>query len=325
MSMRFTTILLIAIICLGGLQTAVEMDPSSPATVFLIPCSEYYTTHEPISIDSDQDFVDNGFSGNGSLNSPYIIEGLNITSSIFMGSAISVRDTYAHFVIRDCYILSAYIGILVVDAASGTGSIENNTCLSSSGDGGGISVGMDNCTISRNRCMNWGQGIHLNDASRCLISSNNISDSTYQGINIRYSDNNTISGNRILNSSQHGLLFVGTSSFNVAYNNTFIENGNVAMYNIDGERTGNLISQGYDEGSNNVWHDIETETGNLWSDYSGNGSYAIDGPANNVDLYPIKYQPFQDNSDTIITIILIASISALAVILVLIGYRRLNK
>jgi parallel beta-helix repeat protein len=180
---------------------------------------------------------------------------------------------------------------------------------------------MMNCTISENRCVNWAQGIHLNQASKCIISGNNVSDSTYQGINIRYSDNNTIIKNRIINSTEHGLVFVGTSEFNVVYNNTFINNGNVAEYTIDGERSGSLSSQGYDEGSDNVWYDTNSNTGNIWSDYSGFGSYAIDGPAHSIDPYPSSLEPYQVH----IIIFSILTVSVLAIFLLVVGYRRMRR
>ncbi|MHA2211891.1 MAG: NosD domain-containing protein, partial [Candidatus Thorarchaeota archaeon] len=156
-----------------------------------------------------------------------------------------------------------------------------------SGDGAGIVVwGTQNCTIVGNRLSNLSQGIHLNEAGRNYISSNNITDNNYQGINIRYSHFNTITGNTIANSSQHGLALVGTSSHNVIHHNQFVNNGEEETYLIDGERMGELTSQGFDEGSNNTWYDSATEGGNWWSDYSGSGSYVMDGPSNAVDQYP---------------------------------------
>lgn len=309
-------------LCLTILQPTTRINFGEPQVSYSIGNSVYYSAHASISIDSDQDFIDYGFVGNGSVENPFRIERLNITSSVSLGKAVSVRDTHAYFIIRDCYIVSEYIGIALLHVATGTGSIVNNTVISASGNGGGIVIQSGNCTISENRCVNFIQGIHLNEASHCRILKNDISNSNYQGINIRYSDNNTLIGNRIFNSTEHGLALVGTSTFNVVYNNTFIDNGNVAEYNIDGERTGDLTSQGYDEGSNNTWYDVNTNTGNLWSDYSGSGSYAIDGPASSVDPYPTIAQSSQDNTIIIISIL---TISVLAMVLIVVGSRRLHR
>ncbi len=250
--------------------------------------SSYFEEHDPISIESNSDFISCASQGSGTQSDPFVIERLNITAVGLQSAAISIRSTTAYFVVKDCYILSEYIGIRCLDTAAGTGLILNNTCISTAWEGGGIvAVDLFNCTIDRNRCCGFSQGIHLNHADRCTITSNNISDSTYQGMNIRYSSNNAIAFNRIENSSEHGLVFVGTSSFNTVFQNVFADNGRVDTYTIDGERSGNLTSQGYDEGSNNIWYDKEHEIGNWWSDYSGTGHYAIDGPASAIDLYPI--------------------------------------
>ena len=320
MNLRCTSLFLAVILCISISQSTTGANQTEPLVPHSIVSSEYYTVHEPISIDNDQGFIDYGFPGDGSAENPYRLERLSITSNASLGKAVSVRDTHSYFIIRDCHIVSEYMGIALLDIAAGSGLIFNNTLISASGGGGGITVETINCTISENRCVNWAQGIHLNQASQCIISRNNVSDSTYQGINIRYSDNNTIVGNRIINSTQHGLVFVGTSSFNLVYNNTFINNGNVAEYTIDNDQSGNLRSQGYDEGSDNIWYDMTSKTGNIWSDYSGFGSYAIDGPANGFDLYPISSQPSQ-----VYIVITFSTLFVLAIFLLLIRYRRIHK
>lgn len=324
MNQRYVCLFLAVVLCFSILQPITETTREEPYREHIISQSitsaEYYVVHVPIAIESDQDFIDYGFPGDGSTENPYRIEQLNITSSAYLGMAVSVRDTHAFFIVRNCHIVSEYIGIAILNIASGTGCIVNNTLLSSSGNGGGIAIDTDNCTISDNRCINWGQGIHLNQASQCIISRNNVSDSTYQGINIRYSNNNTITRNRIANSTQHGLVFVGTSGFNVVYNNTFIGNGNVAEYTIDNTRNGSLRSQGYDEGSNNTWYDANSKTGNIWSDYSGFGSYGIDGPSNSFDLYPSG-----SSSSQVYIIIVFSTALVLTLFLSVIGYRRFHK
>ncbi|MHA2085859.1 MAG: hypothetical protein ACW992_11310, partial [Candidatus Thorarchaeota archaeon] len=54
-------------------------------------------------------------------------------------------------------------------------------------------------------------------------------------------------------------------------------------------------SQGFDEGRNNTWYDATTEEGNWWSDYSGSGTYIIDGPSNSADQYPIAGESQQQS------------------------------
>lgn len=267
----------------GSLQrtTSTAPDPLAESS------TDYFNQSSPIIVDSNQDFEGLSLGGTGAEGSPYIIERLRIVSTGFQNSSISVSHTSAHLIIRDCYVETDWVGIEIRDVAEGTVRIVNNTCISHSGEGAGIVVwGMQNCTIVGNRCSHLAQGIHLNEAGRCYIASNNVTDNDYQGINIRYSHSNTITDNIIANSSQHGLALVGTSSHNVIHHNEFLKNGNEATYRIDGEPRGELTSQGFDEGNNNTWYDAAKEEGNKWSDYSGSGSYSMDGPSNSVDLYP---------------------------------------
>lgn len=280
----------------------------------------YYTEHEMISINSNQDFEDLDISGTGDPDDPYIIEKLSIEATGFMNCAIEVRGTNVHFIIRDCYIMSEYIGIRVADLRAGIAQIINNTCISSSGDGGGLGISSSRgCKIIENRCSNFMQGIHLNNADNCEIIDNNMTDNNYQGINIRYSDGNTITGNLVKNSSQHGLAFVGTAHDNVIHSNRFIDNSNVETYSIDGERTGPLTSQGYDEGSNNTWYNPETERGNWWSDYSGSGSYQIDGPTESTDLYPNRNEtPTEPVTPDLIQIVIIVSGAGIILVIVIV-------
>ncbi|MFW9976134.1 MAG: hypothetical protein ACFFDQ_12760, partial [Candidatus Thorarchaeota archaeon] len=60
-----------------------------------------YAPHGPIFITSNQDFIDQGWPGNGSESNPYMIEGLNITSPQI---CIEIRNVDVHFTVKDCYL-----------------------------------------------------------------------------------------------------------------------------------------------------------------------------------------------------------------------------
>jgi parallel beta-helix repeat protein len=258
--------------------------------------ADYFTDHVPIIIDSDQDFEDLSFPGTGNQTDPYIIERYHIVATGYQCRAISITSTTVFFIIRDCYVVTEYAGIEVREVGDATAEITNNTCVSSTGFGGGIIFwSVKYSTITNNTCSNLSQGIHLNDlACRNYIAYNNITDISYQGINIRYSNRNVIKGNFITNSSEHGVALVGTSKYNIIYSNEFIDNGNEDTYRIDGEDRGQISSQAFDEGANNTWYDMVSEVGNYWY-------YTIDGPSESVDMYPIGAETFTD-SDTDSTI-----------------------
>ncbi|MHA2186902.1 MAG: NosD domain-containing protein [Candidatus Thorarchaeota archaeon] len=301
---RIACILIVFLICFTGYQLALNSGNQDAGKWTSLSISitlnelqpNYFTEHSPIIIDSNQDFEEISSGGTGVEENPYIIEKLHIVATGSQNSSISVEYTSAHFIIRDCYLESDWAGIEIRHLTRETASIVNNTCISNSGTGAGIVVwGTINCTIVGNRCSNLAQGIHLNEASRCNISSNNITDNNYQGINIRYSHYNTIIGNMVVNTSEHGVALVGTSSYNVIHHNQFVDNGRETTYRIDGELRGELTSQGFDEGRNNTWYDATTEEGNWWSDYSGSGTYIIDGPSDSADQYPIAGESQQQS------------------------------
>ena len=79
-----------------------------------------YTPHSPITIATDADFSSQGWPGNGTKGNPYLIEGLNITSS---STCISISDTRVYFEIRNCLIssISASVntGIYLYNVTSG--------------------------------------------------------------------------------------------------------------------------------------------------------------------------------------------------------------
>jgi parallel beta-helix repeat protein len=86
--------------------------------------------HGAISIVGDEGFtVDNGVtSGTGSSGDPYIIEGWEIV--LERGICIAIRESRAHYVIRDVHLTGGAIGISLRDAQNGlvTDSvIDNNT------------------------------------------------------------------------------------------------------------------------------------------------------------------------------------------------------
>ncbi|MFX0002637.1 MAG: right-handed parallel beta-helix repeat-containing protein [Candidatus Hodarchaeota archaeon] len=268
---------------------AIIIASSTIGIIFAINIFSNPNLHPSILIESDADFIPYEFPGNGTKDNPYIIEDLRIGATGRFSIAVDISNTNSYFIIKNCIIYADYIGIGLWDVATGTSCIINNTCISKSGDGGGIVLDNTlNCTILGNTCINFMQGIHLNYASYCLIKLNIIEDNNYQGINIRYSGHNTIINNSIKNSPQHGIALVGNANWNKIYHNFLIDNAYLENYDIDGRLTGTINSQAFDEGNNNFWYDDATKQGNYWSDYLGIGNYSTDGPAGTQDIYPFE-------------------------------------
>jgi parallel beta-helix repeat protein len=261
--------------------------PSVVGIIFAVNLFSVSNLHPPIIIESNADFISYGFPGNGTIENPYIIENFRIGATGSNSVGISISNINAYFIVKNCYVYTGYIGISLMEVSTGTAWIINNTCISSTGDGGGINLGNTiNCTILGNTCRNFMQGIHTNYVSYCLIKLNTIENNNYQGINIRYSSHNVIINNTIKMNPQHGIALVGNANWNVIHHNILINNAYVENYDVDGRLTGSINSQAFDEGNNNLWYDDVKKQGNYWSDYLGIGNYSMDGPAGTEDIYP---------------------------------------
>ncbi len=178
-------------------------------------------------------------------------------------------------------------GILISDSLGI--SLSDNICLDNIG--AGIYVGnSDGTSLTNNKCAYSSYGIYLHESSNVIIFHNTCEKNNLYGIYIPSQDIMTpsyfqdikksesdlciITYNRLIENEEYGIYI--ESSDNTIFNNTFIDN------NLGGS------SQAYDEGTGNYWYNVVTLEGNYWSDWSGTGSYSIDGSAGSVDLYPFE-------------------------------------
>lgn len=248
----------------------------------------YAAVSSPLLIDSDSDFVTNGYPGSGTADDPYLIESLQIDSKGSRSNGIEVTNTHAYFVVARCEIKADYIGILVQDVAPGTASLEDNIITGNTGDGGGIVLGADGVRVVGNTCKGFSEGIHTNYSDECVIVGNDLINNNYHGLSLRYSNQNIVANNTIIGNKAHGIFIIRDSKGNTIYNNTLTENASIKSYEWDEIYHFEVKSQALDVGMGNVWSSEELKLGNRWSDYTGSGTYRIDGSANAVDAYPIS-------------------------------------
>ena len=112
MSLLLVIVLLIPLFAQQAFLALSDSDRNENVALKEIPSHAYsylvdYVNHDPISILSNADFAAQrdleGWAGNGTLDDPYIIEGYNIT---YNGYDIRISNVTAHFVIRNCYLMS---------------------------------------------------------------------------------------------------------------------------------------------------------------------------------------------------------------------------
>lgn len=183
----------------------------------------------PIHISNNSDFADqasaNSWDGNGSVSDPYMIEGLNITTS--GTSPIQIGNSTVFFEVRGCLIVGGSTGILLQNVTnarvwdtiitlsdscglqvieSNSVIVTNNTIHGISGAEGVYSLGSNYCVFSNNTIgAISGWGILLDYSNNCSITNNFLSSTAYDGIGLRDSSANNITLNEISHSHLSGI------------------------------------------------------------------------------------------------------------------------
>ncbi|MFX0170418.1 MAG: right-handed parallel beta-helix repeat-containing protein [Candidatus Hodarchaeota archaeon] len=180
----------------------IESSVQAKVSIHKITSSQSLPTHPPVVVTNDNDFLSQGFTGNGDFDNPYQFKGYAITP--LYNKLIEIRDTRAYFVIEDNYLdgeSSADEAIYLENVTHGT--ILNNTVVN-----------------------NKYSGINLDSSFNNTIDNNTAHDNGCAGIALYYSENNTITKNIAYNNNWDGIRLHSfnhnnTISHNVAYNNTW--------------------------------------------------------------------------------------------------------
>lgn len=155
------------------------------------------TPHAPIVIDGDTNFSDTavfeGWPGDGSAETPYIIDGFDIDPGVVNSHCISVQNTRVNFTIINCNLTGA------------------DTSFKS-----GISMwNVTNGVLINNIFKNNYYDIRLFESYSILIKNNTCTDSTSASIDIDDSSNNIITDNNCI-----AISLNSNSDFNTIANNT---------------------------------------------------------------------------------------------------------
>ncbi|MHA2139735.1 MAG: right-handed parallel beta-helix repeat-containing protein [Candidatus Hodarchaeales archaeon] len=257
----------------------------------------------PIYIDGNDNFVNqawmNGWPGDGTYVSPYIIEEINLPIAFVYG--IAILNTNVHFEISNCIINGGSEGIHVRNVSNGY--ISGNT-ITNATQSGIWALNSRDCTVSNNSITDCGDGISIDNSSNLTLEDNLVTSNIADGINLHFSHYSVVIDNSITNNSHTGLN-VDESENNILYGNIVMNNSYYGITLEHGTRN-NTISNHY-FGGNNGGNCQATDNGisniieyNYWDDWLRPDSdkdgivdspYEIDGTANNRDLYPITLSP----------------------------------
>jgi parallel beta-helix repeat protein len=232
----------------------------------------------PIYIEGNDNFTAaNGVvGGSGTENDPYIIENWDISAENAHG--IWIRNTTAHFVIRNCYVHDGKYnrnrGVLFDNVKNGkvvNVTSERNLAgifLAHSGN-----TLIENCVIENN----GGEGIRFNYSNNNRVINSIISHSENVNLHLYWSDNNIIDGCII--SSTYGGVALERSSNNSIVNSVVRDHGDVGIFSWLSDKNRiyhnnfiNNTTQALDYGVN-YWDNGYPSGGNYWSDYTGEDNY----------------------------------------------------
>ena len=199
--------------------------------------AQSYTPHVPMNITSNADFVTEGWTGSGTLENPYEIELLEISSDTM---CIYIANTTAHFAIRNCSFTSnthlTGDGIILRNVTNGeitycefqslsdgvylgdsheTSIADNIFRNCSSGFGAQLS---SNIEIRRNTVYNGNGGGYFWRVTDSIISENEVYDMFWRGFSFSGFGNNTLIADNIFHNISLELQYEGAIQLMFAYN-----------------------------------------------------------------------------------------------------------
>ena len=184
-------------------------------------------SHDPITISNDTDFYskasNEGWSGNGTIDNPIMIENYNIDLKGNEGNCIEVYNTTIHFTISACRLEGAFGGGSGVYFQNVTfGRVESCTCTNSS-NGIFVNIGSNNVIVNNN-CSYSGKGIYLASSDYNTICNNICVGDSGEGIYLHSRCDYNIVDSNIAIDDAKGISLFNRPTHNIISNNTCLEN-----------------------------------------------------------------------------------------------------
>lgn len=157
------------------------------------PSLQAYTPRTPFTVDGNDTFSIQGFSGSGTEANPYVIDDvlISVSPGVF---GITIRNTDAYFVINNSRIVGSQGGGVFLDNAT-NGKIRNSSfelldlCIQ-------IQYS-DNCSVEYSKLENVGLGVYIILSDWFIFKSNIISGTSRAALTFAGAGNSTVSNNII--------------------------------------------------------------------------------------------------------------------------------
>ena len=227
---------------------SVPSEGNSPARIT-------YEIHNPILINNSADFasqaVNESWLGDGTSETPYIIQGYEISASSMPG--IQIFDSDVYFIIEGCYIHDGGADVIghhgiYLDTCT-NGALTNNIC-SNNNDGILLWDCTGSNTLSNNNCSGNYYGIYLESSGGSTVSNNICSSNVNDGLHLPSSSYSTATNNTCISNGGHGLS-LDTSNFCTLTNNTCRSNDHSGIFlyeSINNTISGNNCSSNVQNG-----------------------------------------------------------------------------
>jgi parallel beta-helix repeat protein len=164
-----------------------------------------YTSHDPVLISSNSDFVAAGFLGYGNESHPYTLDGVSIFNDNYY--CFYIRNTDAHFIFSNSLIDTG--GVYLFNVTNGRIDScvifrEPDSTVSDQGAYFGLS---ENCSIKNCTVFAFTEGIRIAESKFLTFANNTVHDNWDTAYWISWSDNVTLANNTISNNKQGVSLF----------------------------------------------------------------------------------------------------------------------
>ncbi|MBD3193897.1 MAG: hypothetical protein GF317_02500 [Candidatus Lokiarchaeota archaeon] len=218
------------------------------------------TSAPPISINGNSELSSESTGGTGTYNDPYIIENTYIDG---LGSdfCINISNTNRYFMIENCTLINqapkaslkfnnVTNGIIIKTKINqGLVFISNsvNVTIAHNNIFNGSSIALSNMnnSIFYNNSVIKCEEVRMLDCYSNNMSLNNIINSTYAGLILSGSNNNTVQNNEIYDGDQYGIAIWDNSKDNNV-NNNYVYNNKDGEFDIDtGLELQNVIEDNY--------------------------------------------------------------------------------
>ncbi|MFW9965148.1 MAG: NosD domain-containing protein [Candidatus Sifarchaeia archaeon] len=233
---------------------------------------------------------------------------VNIEKVIIENTRIGIQSSYSSsLVISFCEITNSSLSGLL--SLFSTKVVLNSSKFDRNVDGVSL-IDSSNSVISFNHFLsNSNNGLFLYKSTNISILNCVAEDNEGSGVYLSYSKHNQIHST-IVKSNENGIV-LSNSHNNSIINNTILNNyesgiilrlggGNHLFHNTIGK---NGVHNAIDNGYSNIWTS-EYGTGNIWSDYSGIGSYIIPGFAGSVDTGPSRLNGSEEEAALVLLFLL---------------------